>query len=67
MSADRAHTMGLTSRDIAEMLADTAPDRDPSAPNRTWGAPVIRDLDIPDYYERPAAWNAFGEPREEQQ
>jgi hypothetical protein len=62
--------MGLTARDIAEMLADTEPDSDPSAPNRTYDAPIIRDADIPgwsDCYDRPAAWNAFGEPREDQQ
>jgi hypothetical protein len=61
VSVDRARTMGLTARDIAEMLADTEPDRDLSAPTRPYGAPVIGGLDI------PAAWAAFGEPREEQQ
>jgi len=62
VSADRARTMGLTGRDIAEALADTPIDDlvdypHPSTPRFGWGAPDIQ----------PAAWKAFGEPREGQQ
>ena len=60
MTADRARTMGLTAREIAEALADTPLDDDSSAPTRPYGAPDI-GVDI------PASWAAFGEPREDQQ
>lgn len=68
MSADRARTMGLTAREIAEALADTPLDDGGSAPTRPYGAPDI-GADTPATWldQRPAAWNAFGEPREDQQ
>lgn len=62
MSVDRARTMGLTGREIAEALANELDDTGigESAPTRPHGAPVI-GVDIPAY------WVAFGEPREDQQ
>lgn len=52
MSVGRAHTMGLTGRDIAEALADTPSDESESTtPTWSWTEPDTR----------PAAWRAFGE------
>lgn len=51
MSADPARTMGLTSREIAEALADTPSDE--PEPTNTWS------WDEPE--TRPTTWAAFGE------
>ncbi|MCX4750938.1 hypothetical protein OG455_41390 [Kitasatospora sp. NBC_01287] len=72
MSVDRARTMGLTAREIAEALTDTPLDEPvdyphPSAPRFGWGAPDIGAWATRDIYGRPAAWNAFGENLKEQQ
>ncbi|WP_035796460.1 hypothetical protein [Kitasatospora mediocidica] len=67
MSADQARTMGLTAREIAEAIATASTDDlglGESAPTRPYGAPDIGTAWLDN---RPAAWNAFGEPREDQQ
>lgn len=51
MSADRARTMGLTGREIAEALASTLSDEAEPTTSWSWSEPE----------SRPAAWRAFGE------